>query len=153
MNFSRTALAKIASTRRAGFSLTEIMFALALVAGSALPVLGLLSVGLLDAKEAGDHRLTANLRNTVHQLLCDPAWPAEAVATGEWDAIRYFDDQGRMIENARKEEAAVIMRMKSLPGMGYQSDWLETVQVTFQSGDREDIVTRTLVQRRKKPQG
>lgn len=141
-----------AAARRAGFSLTEIMFALALVAGSALPVLGLLSVGLLDAKEAGDHRLTANLRNTAHQLLSDPAWPQEAKPQGEWDAVRYFDEKGRMMDSADKAKATVIMRLKSMPGIGYESDWLETVQVSFQSGAREDAVTKTLIQRRKNPQ-
>ncbi|HCN27829.1 MAG TPA: hypothetical protein DIT64_03410 [Verrucomicrobiales bacterium] len=130
-----------------GFSITEILMALALVAGSALPVLGLLSVGILDAKEAGDHRLTANLRNTVQQLLSDPAWPEEAKPAGEWTAERGFDHEGRLLEPEEKNQAVLLLRLRSLPAIGFESDHLETVQVSFHAPDRPDMLSRSVVQR------
>lgn len=130
-----------------GFSITEILMALALVAGSALPVLGLLSVGILDAKEAGDHRLTANLRNTVQQLLSDPAWPEEAKPAGEWTAERGFDHEGRLLEPEEKNQAVLLLRLRSLPAIGFESDHLETVQVSFHAPDRPDVLSRSVVQR------
>jgi len=130
-----------------GFSITEILMALALVAGSALPVLGLLSVGILDAKEAGDHRLTANLRNTVQQLLSDPAWPEEAKPEGEWTAERGFDHEGRLLEPEEKNQAVLLLRLRSLPAIGFESDHLETVQVSFYAPDRPDMLSRSVVQR------
>jgi len=130
-----------------GFSITEILMALALVAGSALPVLGLLSVGILDAKEAGDHRLTANLRNTVQQLLSDPAWPEEAKPAGEWTAERGFDHEGRLLEPEEKNQAVLLLRLRSLPAIGFESDHLETAQVSLHAPDRPDMLSRSVVQR------
>jgi Tfp pilus assembly protein PilV len=134
-----------------GFTLLENMLALALVASTALPILGLISIGLTDAKQAGDHRLTANLRNTVQQMLADPTWPSEAQPEGAWAAERCFDHVGRMLPEERRAEASMILKMHNIPAPGYASDWLETVEAVFFNQDSAVPVARTLVQRRKFP--
>jgi prepilin-type N-terminal cleavage/methylation domain-containing protein len=134
-----------------GFTLIENMLALGIVASAALPILGLIAIGLTDAKQAGDHRLTANLRNTVHQLLADPSWPEEARPTGEWTAERHFDHAGKLITADEKSQAGMKLHLRKIPAPGFQSEWLETIEATFHTPDRPEVIARTLIQRRKLP--
>jgi prepilin-type N-terminal cleavage/methylation domain-containing protein len=52
---------------RRGFSLTEIVCAMGLIASAAVPMLGLLAQGLTDAQHSANARTVASLRSTVRQ--------------------------------------------------------------------------------------
>lgn len=136
---------------RCGFTLIENTLALAIVASASLPILGLVGVGLSDARQAGDHRLTTNMRNTTHQLLADPSWPSEARAAGDWTAERHFDHAGRLLTPGSEAPASMTLRLRKVSTPGYQSEWLESIEATFLMPDRTEAVARTLIQRRRAP--
>ena len=130
-----------------GFSLTEVVCAIAMVSATALPVLGVLSVGIADSQDAYQRRSMAQLRSTVGQLLQDPAWPKGAIGTPTWTAEAWFGPDGTPISRRDDSAGAVRVEMKEVPGLGYQSEWIEAVQVRFYAGDSRLLLGQCVQQR------
>jgi uncharacterized protein (TIGR02598 family) len=137
---------RFARLLRQGFSLTEVVCALGLVAGTALPVAGVLSMGLNDARVSSNHRTISALRGSVRQMLADPAWPRGA-DTARWESACLFDVTGRVLEAEQKGNAVIEARMTSAPGAGFISSRLESVRVSFHALPSGEELGRCVVQR------
>lgn len=127
----------------AGFSLTEVVCALGLVAGSALPIMGLLSVGLNDARVCANHRSVSSLRESVRQLLKNPNWPQRVSAN--WEASCWFDATCALTKDSGS--AFVEARLASAPGAGFASARVESVRVTFHAVPSGEELGRCVLQR------
>lgn len=135
-----------------GFSLTEVVASLGILAGVSLPLLGVLAIGLDDTKVAWDARTLGNLRATLAQHLQDPAWPEESRRGGAWTAGRTFDMSGRLMEKPGEGSLAnVAVAMASQPGLGHANPWLECVRVTFRSPDTQEVLGQCVLQRLREP--
>lgn len=134
-----------------GFSLTEVAISLGLLAGMALPLMGLLAIGVEDTKVAWDVRTLGSIRSTLRQQLQDPAWPEEAARGGAWTAIRTFDLRGEMVAKTEGALGTVEAKMIAQPGIGYRNPWLECVRVTFQVADSSEVLGECVLQRMRQP--
>lgn len=129
-----------------GFSLAEIVCAMGLIVGSAVPLVGLLAHGMTQAQSAANSRTVASLRTSVRQLLRNPEWPIAASA-GNWDAQCWFDSAGLLMSENKREDASVEARLSASPGLGFSSERLETVTVTFHAVPAGAELGRCIVQR------
>src|SRR5690349_12340355 len=105
-----------------GFSLTEVVVSLGLLAGVSLPLAAVLVIGIDDTKVAWDARIVGNLRSTLRQQLQDPAWPKEAQKEQGWMAECTFDHRGELMENGQAAEGtvgAIKASMAAQPGLGH----------------------------------
>jgi len=114
----------------AGFSLTEVVVALGLIMATALPTLGVLSMGLGDARVAATQHSIEALRGTVRAQLQNTAWP-KPTASNSWNHSVYFDSQGAPSHDGDQVTASVEARMIAAPGLGFDSPAIETVKVDF----------------------
>ena len=130
----------------AGFSLTEVIVALGLVMATALPTIGVLSLGLGDARIAATQHSIEALRGTVRACLQDPAWPM-ATTGKNWSHSLCFDSKGSQTRDRHQAEASVEARMTAAPGMGFDSPGLETVKVEFLAIPSGEVLGTCLVQR------
>ncbi len=88
-----TALPVPPRTHRAGFTLTEIVLALAVIATAFIAVLGLLPTGLDASRQAADSTIVATILEDVHNRLL-----GQPLKTGEADFTpAFFDDHGVFI--------------------------------------------------------
>ncbi|RYD46919.1 MAG: hypothetical protein EOP83_28870 [Verrucomicrobiaceae bacterium] len=138
----RTALQR----RSAGFTLIDTSLAIGLMAAMVLPILGLLTVGTVEAGKARGKRETAGLRDELRQRLQDPAWPTEAMGGREWKTEVAFDRKGRLIKG---EDARPWMKVE-LEGMaapGFTSDRFEAVKIRIIGARSEKLLDEAVVQR------
>ncbi len=142
--FTPTGRHKVSLQR--GFSLPEVIVALGLVMATALPTIGVLALGLGDARVAATQHSVEALRGTVRACLQDPAWP---VATTEktWSHSLYFDSKGAETRHRQQADASIEARMTAAPGLGFDSPGLETVKVEFLAVPSGEILGTCLVQR------
>lgn len=103
MNDSR-ALPVSPRTHRAGFTLTEIVLALAIIASAFIAVLGLLPAGLNQSRLASDSTVIATVLEDVHNRL-----QGQALQTGKPTfSPAFFDDHGVFVPAS--DDAAVLAR-------------------------------------------
>jgi uncharacterized protein (TIGR02598 family) len=131
---------------RAGFSLTEVVVALGLVVSTAIPMIGALSMGFKDANSAVTKRNLEIVRTTLRTRLQSPEWPAANTVTN-WQATRWFDAFGKETESDRVASSAIEVRMTGSPGIGFQSDSLESVKVEFLAIPSRQPLGETVIQR------
>lgn len=128
-----------------GFSLTEVIVALGLVMATALPTLGVLSMGLGDARIAATQHSIEALRGTIRSHLQSPSWPTPA--SGAWQQSRYFDSLGAETPSRNHMASTVEVKMTSGVGLGFDSPALESVRVEFLSVPSGEPQGSCLVQR------
>jgi len=129
---------KLSRRSTAGFSLTEVIVALGLILGTALPIIGVLAMGLNDARIAATQHSVEALRSTVRSHLQNADWPTPT-SSNNWNHSVYFDSLGSPSLNEPQTDASVEARMIASPGLGFESPALETVKVEFlaiPSGER-----------------
>lgn len=114
----------------AGFSLTEVVVALGLIMATALPTLGVLSLGLGDARVAATQHSIEALRGTIRAQLQTTAWPLPT-PSNRWNHSVYFDSKGAPSHDRDQPDASVEARMTAAPSLGFDSPALETVKVDF----------------------
>lgn len=130
-----------------GFSLTEVVCAVAMLTATALPVLGVLSVGLKDSQDAWDRRSLAHLRSSVAQYLQDPAWPSQRNGGAQWEAQVWMGSDGSLLPRRDTGAGTVRLEIKSMTGLGYDSPYLEAVQVRFYAGESKLLLGQCVQQR------
>ena len=130
-----------------GFSLTEVVCAVAMLAGTALPILGVLGMGLKDSQEAWDRRSLAHLRSSVAQFLQDPTWPAQRSGGEQWTANVWLGVDGDLQTKRDVGAGTVRVEMQAMPGLGYDSPWLESVKVRFYAGESKFLLGQCVQQR------
>lgn len=134
-----------------GFSLSEVTCALGLLAIAMLPLLGVLAVGMDDARLAAGKRELGAMRSTIRQMLKGGEWPAEGLKGGAWTASCDFDQNGRPIVGAAdKGPAFVTVSMQGGASPGYQSDFLETVRLVFTVPGSDTRLGECVIQRTRK---
>lgn len=130
---------------RSGYSLTEVVVALGLVLTTALPMLGVLSIGLNDSRAAVEHRVLESVRTSIRTRLQAPGWPSEA--TGAWTASRWFTATGAETGSEKGKTSVIEARMTGGPGFGFASASLEAVHVEFVSVTSGKVLAECSVQR------
>jgi uncharacterized protein (TIGR02598 family) len=121
---------KISRRSTAGFSLTEVVVALGLIMATALPTLGILSMGLGDARVAATQHSIEALRGTVRAQLQNTTWPTPT-HSNRWNHSVYFDSKGAPSQDGTQVSASVEARMTAAPGLGFDSPAIETVKIEF----------------------
>jgi uncharacterized protein (TIGR02598 family) len=121
---------KISRRSTAGFSLTEVVVALGLIMATALPTLGVLSMGLGDAGVAATQYSIEALRGTVRAQLQNTTWPTPT-HSNRWNHSVYFDSKGAPSQDGTQVSASVEARMTAAPGLGFDSPAIETVKIEF----------------------
>lgn len=130
----------------AGFSLTEVVIALGLIMAAALPTIGVLSIGLGDARITATQHSIESLRGTLRARLQDPSWPAATSSTA-WTHSVYFDSLGAEARHRHQADAAIEAHLTAAPGIGFDSPGLETVKVEFLAIASGEVLGSCLVQR------
>ena len=129
----------------AGYSLTEVIVALGLVLTTALPMLGVLSIGLNDSRAAVEQRTMESVRTSIRARLQSPAWPTSV--EGEWTASRWFTAEGAESGGEQEKASVIEARMSAGPGFGFDSVALESVRVEFLSVASGRVLGESLIQR------
>lgn len=134
-----------------GFSLSEVTCALGLLAIAMLPLLGVLAVGMDDARLAAGKRELGAMRTTIRQMLKGGDWPAEGLKGGAWTASCDFDQNGNPIVGAAASGPAfVTVAMQGGESPGFQSDFLETVRLVFTVPGSNTRLGECVIQRTRK---
>lgn len=110
--------------RAAGFSIVEVVMALAIFAVVGVSLIGLLSVGINVSHDAlVDAEVTMLVENVQARLSLDPKWP------GAREAV-FYDNSGTEVA----EEAAANFRVTftSIPGQGFSSDYFDVTRVVVE---------------------
>jgi type II secretory pathway pseudopilin PulG len=131
----------------AGFSLTEVIVALGLIMAAALPTLGVLSMGLGDARIAANQHQLEALRGTVRACLQDPSWPPSSNANTGWTYSAHFHQDGALARRGRIPQSGFEARLTGAAGLGFESPGLEAVKVEFLAIPSGEILGSCLVQR------
>jgi prepilin-type N-terminal cleavage/methylation domain-containing protein len=133
---------------RAGFSLPELLIALSLVTGAALPILAVLAHGLSEAQQTVSMRSLNGLRTSLRQMLSDSQWPQRSVTPGgnSWEHKCWFDSQGQLSNNSSL--ASTEVRLSAAPGLGFSSSHIEAVRVEFYAANSERLLQRCVIQRK-----
>ncbi|MBL9116722.1 MAG: hypothetical protein JNJ83_17070 [Verrucomicrobiaceae bacterium] len=131
---------------RAGFSLTEVVVALGLIVATAVPMLGVMSMGFNDASAAVTQRTLETVRTTLRTRLQSPTWP-QPQAAAAWQATRFFDAFGKEVPTAKHGSTAIEARMSSAPGIGFQSAALESIKVEFLAVPSGRVLGEAVLQR------
>lgn len=136
---------------RRGFSLSEVTCALGLLAIAMLPLLGVLAVGMDDARTAAGKRELGAMRTTIRQMLKGGQWPAEGLKGGAWTATCDFDLIGNpMVGAAATGPAFVTVAMQGGESPGFQSEFLETVRLVFTVPGSDTRLGECVIQRTRK---
>lgn len=132
--------------RSAGFTLIDTSLAIGLMAAMVLPILGLLTVGTVEAGKARGKRETAGLRDELRMRLQDPAWPAESSGGREWKAEVEFDRRCKLIEG---DDARpwVKVELEGMAAPGFASDHFEAVKIRIIGARSEKLMDEAVVQR------
>lgn len=144
----RTSIRK-ASGNKKGFSLSEVACALGLLSIAMLPLLGVLAVGMDDARLAAGRRELGAMRTTMRQMLKNTDWPLESRKGGNWTASCDLDENGSPLMGQGKSAAlaSVKVEMKGGPAAGYESDFLESVRLVFTVPGSETRLGECVIQR------
>ncbi len=129
----------------AGYSLTEVIVALGLVLTTALPMLGVLSIGLNDSRAAIEQRAMESIRTSIRAKLQSPAWPTSQ--SGQWTTSRWFTAEGSESGREPQKTSVIEARMSAGPGFGFSSTALESVRVEFVSVASGKVLGESLIQR------
>ena len=132
-----------------GFTLTEVVTSMAILAGVALPLMNVLLIGVEDTRETWNARLLGNLRSAIEQRLQDSSWPAEAEEKTDWTAHCGFGQDGAFLK-ADDTQVSMKATLRAMPGLGHRSPWLECVQVTFHGADNR-LIGQCVLQRPRRP--
>jgi len=137
-----------------GFSLTEVVCSLGLLSAAMLPLLGVLAVGMEDARHAANRREVSSMRATVRELLRAEDWPRESQGGIGWVSQCLFDEKGEpLLSGGNADHAAVRVQMESFQGLGYNSPYLESIQLTFHDAVTEALLDECVLQRARQPGG
>lgn len=134
-----------------GFSLPEVTCALGLLAIAMLPLLGVLAVGMDDARLAAGKRELGAMRTTIRQMLKGGEWPPEGLKGGTWAASCDFDQNGRpLLEQTDAGTAFVTVEMQGGASPAFQSDFLESVRLVFTVPGSNTRLGECVIQRTRK---
>jgi len=112
-----SAFAGVITSRLAGFTLTEIVFALAIIATAMLALIGLLPLGMDASRQAANHTIIATILEDLHNRL-----EGEKLQSGEVSfSPAFYSDAGTFISED-SEEKGVIPYYQARVRVG---DWAE----------------------------
>lgn len=128
-----------------GFSLVEVVMALAIFATVGVALVGLLGVGLNVSREAlTDSEVTMLVENVQARLTLDPGWPGETEAT-------YYDQSGAEVVDER--QGVFRVTFKSVTGPGFASKYFDTLRVSIERIATNQKVSTWMLQRARLEQG
>ena len=129
-NGSASALASFPRSREAGFTLTEIVLALAIIATAILALIGLLPLGMDASRQAANHTIVATILEDLHNRL-----EGDKLQSGEASfSPAFYSDAGTFIsEDSEDKEVQPYYAAKVRVG-----DWAERPEHT--SGVRPVVI-------------
>ncbi|MCW1886046.1 hypothetical protein OKA04_15010 [Luteolibacter flavescens] len=129
-----------------GFTLIDTSMAIGLMAVMVLPILGLLTVGTVEAGRARGLRETAGLRDELRLRLQDRSWPEESQGGREWRASVDFDRKCRLIAG---EDMIpwVKVELEGMAAPGFQSERFEAVKIRITAARSGKLLDEAVVQR------
>lgn len=135
---------------RRGFTLIDTSLGIALMGAMVVPILGLLTLGTVEAGKSRSKRESGRLRDELRLRLQDKSWPAAAGGGREWQAEIEFDRQGRLIEG-REARPWTKVTLEGMAAPGFDSERFEAVKVRITSAKTERLLDETVIQRTRKP--
>jgi len=138
-----------------GFSLVELVIALAIAAVAVVTLVGLLALGVRTNLDSKADSVAVFIADTVRsKLLADEDWPvAAATAMSSNPATRYqhkvyFDEQGSEVAAAAGSFYAAALEFQPSPNMPYASDRLDFITLSIsRTGNDSRVLTRFTLQR------
>lgn len=123
--------------RAAGFSLIEVVMALAIFAVVAVALIGILGTGINLSQDAlSDAETTMMMENIQARLTLDPAWP------GSTDSL-FYDNSGAQVNT--ENDGVFRVTLETVPGTGFSSAYLDTFRVQVERlPHRQKLGTWTL---------
>jgi len=143
------------TNRQRGFSLVELVLALAVVAIAVITLVGLLSLGVRTNLDSKADSVAVFIADTVRsKLLTDENWPVSATtpmstnAGSRYKHKAFFDEQGSELDAEAGSFYTATLEFQPSPNMPYPSPRLDFITLTIgRTGNESRVLTRFTLQR------
>lgn len=143
---------RVRRSHREGFSLVEVVLALAVFATVGVALIGLLGVGIDVSHDAlTDAEVAMLVENVQARLTLDPTWPPLGAGAPGKAATLHYDNAGAPVTDQAMASFRVTLTL--LDGPGFRSAYFDTFHVAIERPAQANLVATAQLQRARLAQG